>query len=225
MKKLTFDELPLGGFAGLTEKRFVTDRRVFNAGNSKAFDGLGNFVYLADANFQPHGETRMHPHREIDVISVMVAGKISHQGSLEHGQSLDTGYTQVQRAGAEGFSHNEINPDDKENQLIQLWVLPDEHGESAGYKVYPPSHGKLTKIYGGNKQQQATFYSKTALAVGQFSQGETASQSGEVMAYLTKGSAIINSEKINARTLIHSDNGIEFTAENDAQLIVIYHET
>lgn len=224
MKTLTFEQLPLGGFAGLIEKRFVTDRRVFNAGNSEAFNGLGNFVYLADANFLPHGETRMHPHKEVDVISVMVKGKISHQGSLEHGQSLDTGYSQVQRAGGEGFSHNEVNPDSDENQLIQIWVLPDEHGEPAGYKVYPPSHGKLAKIYGGSKQQDDTFYSKTAIAVGHLSAGDTIKQQGQVMAYLSKGSGSVNGEGVTARTLIKSEDGIEFTANDDAQLIVIYHD-
>jgi hypothetical protein len=33
---------------------------------------MGNFVYLADARFLPRGETHLHSHREIDVISVMV---------------------------------------------------------------------------------------------------------------------------------------------------------
>ena len=89
MQVLSKKSLPLGGFAGLTEHRLVTDRRVF--GGRKApntFDGLGNFVYLADAQFNARGETHMHSHKEIDVISIMVAGRVSHEGSLELGQSL-----------------------------------------------------------------------------------------------------------------------------------------
>ena len=88
MQVLSRKSLPLGGFAGLTEHRLVTDRRIF--GGRKApntFDGIGNFVYLADAQFNPNGETGMHPHKEIDVISIMMAGRVSHEGSLEHGQS------------------------------------------------------------------------------------------------------------------------------------------
>ena len=45
----------------------------------------------------------MHPHKEIDVISVMMEGRVSHEGSLEHGQSLETGQVQVQRAGGRRF--------------------------------------------------------------------------------------------------------------------------
>ncbi len=146
MKVLTLEQLPQGGFAGLKEKQLVKDSRVFNkAIGTQAFDGIGNFVYLADANFEPFGETGMHPHHEIDVISVMAKGRISHAGSLEHGQSLETGWAQVQRAGGEGFSHNEINPDDETNKLIQLWVLPEVSGQKAGYKAYQPVIGNRVR--------------------------------------------------------------------------------
>ena len=39
---------------------------------------------------------------------------------------MDSHHVQVQRAGGEGFSHNEINPDDIENRMIQLWVVPEQ---------------------------------------------------------------------------------------------------
>ena len=105
MEILNYDDLHQGGFAGLLERRFVTDRRVFGRHKrDETANGIGNFVYLADANFLPHGETGMHPHHEIDVISVMVNGRIQHAGSLGHGMDLETGMVQVQRAGADGFT-------------------------------------------------------------------------------------------------------------------------
>ena len=92
MQILSRDSLPLGGFAGLLEHRVVTDSRVFGKHKSPVTaEGLGNFVYLADAQFNPKGETGMHPHKEIDVISVMIEGRVSHAGSLEHGKSLEAG--------------------------------------------------------------------------------------------------------------------------------------
>lgn len=223
MQVLSFSDLQQGGFAGLIERRFVMDQRVFG-GHKKpgTFDGIGNFVYLADANFLPKGETGMHPHREIDVISVMVDGRISHAGSLEHGQELLAGQSQVQRAGGEGFAHNEINPDDFQNQMIQLWVLPDEAGEPAGYKVYEPNVGELQHIYGGNKGQDGTFYSQTSISVANLNPGQNVSFEGEVMAYLSKGTGTINGEQIATRTLVRVDDGIEFVASEDAQIILVY---
>ena len=115
------DDLHLGGFAGLTEHRLVMDPRPFGGHvEPGTWLGIGNFVYLADARFNPHGETRLHSHREVDVLSLMVEGRIAHEGSLEHGQEVSAGQVQVQRAGGEGFSHNEINPDDEKNRMIQF---------------------------------------------------------------------------------------------------------
>jgi hypothetical protein len=86
MNILHRDDLERGGFAGLREYRLVTDSRLFGGQKSAgAWDGIGNFVYLADARFLPKGETRLHSHKEIDVISVMVEGRIMHEGSLKHG--------------------------------------------------------------------------------------------------------------------------------------------
>lgn len=222
MKMLRYNDLPQGGFAGLLERQFVTDVRVFgDRKNPATADGIGNFVYLADANFQPNGETGMHPHVEIDVISVMVDGQVEHAGSLEHGQGLQAGMVQVQRAGAEGFTHNEINPDDSSNHMIQLWVLPDEAGEPAGYRVYSPENGNRVQIYGGSKNQSERFYSRTSIDVANLSVSQTVNHDGEVMAFLSKGSGIANGERVGARTLMRSD-WLDFRAETSAQLILIY---
>ena len=223
MEILSYSQLPQGGFAGLKERQFVTDRRVFKqAKNSKTMDGIGNFIYLADANFLPHGETGMHGHREVDVISVMVEGRISHAGSLEHGQGLKAGVSQVQRAGGEGFQHNEINPDSSSNQMIQLWVMPDESGEPAGYKVYESVKGEVTNIYGGAKDQSNTFNSHTSISVVNTFAAQTIIHDGTVMAYLSKGSGEMNGEKIQARTLLRSESGLTFKASEESQLILIY---
>ncbi len=45
------------------------------------------------------------------MISVRVEGRIAHKGSLEHGRGMNDTDNQVQRAGGEEFSHNEINHD------------------------------------------------------------------------------------------------------------------
>ncbi len=209
MEILHRDDLVLGGFAGLKEHRLVVDERVGGRGNS--WDGLGNFVYLADARFLPRGETGMHPHMELDVVSVMVEGKIIHEGSLEHGQSMQAGQAQVQRAGGEGFRHNETNPDDRQNRMIQVWVLPETKGERAGYKLYDLEQGKVTHIYGGLKGQDATFDSETVIEVGMLYEGENISREGAFMAYVTMGSGDMNGQAVRDGDLVRGE-GLGFTA-------------
>jgi len=216
------DDLERGGFGGLKETRIVMDRRVFEGrANPGTWEGIGNFVYLADARFMPRGETGLHSHKEIDVLSVMVEGRIAHEGSLKHGQSMEGQDIQAQRAGGEGFSHNEINPDDTGNRMIQIWVLPERAGEPAGYKIYHPKETKLTRVYGGSTDQDETFDGKTLIDVGLLSAGEEVAVDGPFLAYVTRGSGHINGETIRDGDLVRGEN-LEFKAVEPTQLIVVH---
>jgi hypothetical protein len=222
------DDLPRGGFAGLREHRLVMDRSAWGPyANPTAWPGLGSFVYLADARFQPHGDTQLHPHKEIDVISIMVEGRIAHEGSLGAGEEIAAPGVQVQRAGAEGFNHNEVNPDDTENRMIQLWALPENDGERAGYKVYQPKPGAATRVYGGPADQSETFASKTVIDVVLLKEGEPFSIPGEFMAYITKGRGRVNGPNAKSGSEVKDGDllrgeGLEFHAETDTELIAIH---
>lgn len=229
MQHLKRDSLPLGGFAGLREYRVVTDSRVFGRHKSpETAEGLGNFVYLADAQFNPHGETGMHPHHEIDVISVMMAGRVVHSGSLEHGKSLETGDVQVQRAGGEGFSHNEQNPDAHKNRMIQMWVLPDEAGQPAGYQYYSPKADSVTRIYGGSKAQSETFDSHTTLDIARLSAEQSLKLSDTALIYITEGQAECSEE---GETLLATEGDLmrgqdlAITAKTTMQMIIVQVQT
>jgi len=213
------DDLPLGGFAGLKEHRLVVDSRI--GGHDDTWDGLGNFVYLADARFLPKGETTMHAHKEIDVISVLIEGRITHEGSLEHGQSMIAGQAQAQRAGGEGFSHNEMNPDDERNRLIQLWVLPETPGELAGYKFHDLEQGKSTRIYGGSPNQNETLDSHTIIEVGLLSVGQDISRQGAFLAYITKGTGEINGKAVKDGDLVRGLDLLFKASSDDAQIIIV----
>jgi redox-sensitive bicupin YhaK (pirin superfamily) len=222
MKILERDTLTLGGFAGLKEHQLVKDPKVFGSGANQdgSWPGLGGLVYIADARFMPHGETQMHPHHEIDVISVMVEGRIEHHGSMAQGQNLDAGDVQIQRAGGEGFLHNEVNPDDQWNRMIQLWILPETAGEPAAYEVFQSEKGKVTRVYGGEEHR---FVSKTCMDVAMVEAGQEIQLDGPLLAYLTRGVATANGQTIKEGDLVRSSH-LALTAEDDLQLIIISTE-
>jgi len=128
---------------------------------------------------------------------------------------------QVQCAGGEGFSHNEVNPDDTENRMIQLWVLPERSGESAGYKFYQPKPGGMTRVYDGSTDQNETFASDTLIDVGLLEADQKASISGRYLAYLTRGSGLVNGTPVIDGDLIRGED-LAFVATEDAQLIVVH---
>ena len=223
MEILKRDSLHEGGFAGLKEHRLVKDPKVFGPqeNNDGSWPGLGNFVYLADALFVPYGQTLMHSHHDIDVITVMVNGNIRHEGSLEHGKDLSPDDVQVQCAGATGFSHNEINPDGEKNRLIQLWALPEIASKEAVYKVYKPAAGELTRIYGGEENSDADFPSKTKIDIALLNQGQQIEVNEPFLAYITRGKGLANHERVEDGDLIRGD-AIKFKAIEDVQLIIIH---
>ena len=220
MDILRRDSLHEGGFAGLKEHRLVKDPKIFgpHENNDGSWPGLGNFVYLADARFMPHGETRMHSHHELDVISVMVEGSIKHEGSLQHGQDLTRNTVQVQRAGGDGFSHNEINPDDDWNRMLQIWVLPEIAGQAADYKVYSPKIGELTRIYGGD-QDDADFPATTTIDIAMLNKGQNIKLTKQFIAYFSRGNGLANDEPVEEGDLIRGAL-IEINANEDRQLVI-----
>ncbi len=210
------------GFEGVREHRLVFDRRVVKEQNQYgAWNGIGQFVYLADARFIPAGETRAHNHREIDVISVMLEGRLRHEGSLENGQSLDTFDVQVQRAGGEGFSHNEVNPDDVQNRMIQLWVLPEQADEPAAYKHYQLPSGQVTRVYGGDANQDTVFAASTCIDVARLEFGQSLDIDKPAMVYVCQGRGFADEYDAREGDLIRADQ-LTFDAADTCVLILIH---
>ena len=203
MNILSRDNLPRGGFAGIEETRLVKDTQI--GGKADTWDGLGNFVYLADARYVPYGESGMHPHLEVDVITIMVEGRLTHEGSMEHGQSMVANQAQVQRAGGEGFDHNEINPDESRTRLLQVWALPEASGSAANYKMYDTNDGTLHRIYGGNAKQTKSFDSHTVIDTGLVYKNFQVNRTQDTMVYVVNGEAMVNGQLVKDGDLIRAD--------------------
>lgn len=222
MKIIERNSLRRGGFAGLRETRMVMNPRLFRgyreAGTSS---GIGRFCYLADARFLPYGETRMHTHHDIDVISVVVEGRLHHEGSLQDGEQLGVDDVQVQRAGSEGFSHNEINPDNFKNRMIQLWVIPETNGQPVAYRKYHAQAGKRTRVYGGPTDQGETIAAHTIIDIAHINAGDRVSQPGRVIAYIISGKGHSGDETIKEGDLIDTRD-FNFKPEIDSKLLLIY---
>lgn len=233
MKILSRDSLVLGGFAGIVEYRLVTDSRLFSEKKTpETFEGLGNMVYLADAQYKPFGSSGMHSHSEIDVISIIIEGRVNHEGSMEHGKNLVAGEVQVQRAGGEGFSHNEINPDGSKNRMLQVWALSEEKGQRAAYKIYTPKLEGVTRFYGGDNSQEETFASHTIMDMVHLKTGNSSDLDNETLIYVITGKAEIselkNAEECTAHKIVNGDlvrsHSAKVTALSNLQLLVVGYQ-
>ena len=213
------DDLKRSGFNGIEETRFVYDKRI--GGNNQTLDGLKNFVYFADALYLPFGESKMHSHQNIDVITVLLDGELHHEGSLQHGKSLRNRQIQVQRSGGEGFSHNEINPNASRTHILQIWAVPPHNNGNAAYKVYDLAINQLKTIYGGAPNQDETFDSPTLIKIGLFKQHKKLSVSHDNLIYIATGNVLIDGNEIKAGSLISEASAELEVISNHAHLTVI----
>ena len=81
----------------------------------------------------------MHGHRDMEIITVVLAGTLSHRDSLGHEAALQPGEVQYMSAGT-GIRHSEFNPSNTDPvHLYQIWLLPRQTGLPPRYeqRTYP----------------------------------------------------------------------------------------
>lgn len=75
----------------------------------------------------------VHPHSEMEIVTIVLEGEITHTDSLGNDTKIRAGEVQRMTAGT-GISHGERNKTDKEIHLYQLWFLPNKKALSPSYE-------------------------------------------------------------------------------------------
>ena len=76
-----------------------------------------------------------HPHRDMEIISYVIEGKLTHKDSMGNESTLERGEVQYMSAGT-WVTHSEYNKHAEELRLLQIWVLPDRRGHTPNYGEY-----------------------------------------------------------------------------------------
>lgn len=82
-----------------------------------------------------------HPHQDMEIITYVRSGAITHQDSLgNHGRTL-AGDVQVMSAGT-GILHSEYNLEDEPTRIFQIWIMPEERGGQPSWGTRPFPKGE-----------------------------------------------------------------------------------
>ncbi|BBC71910.1 conserved hypothetical protein [Altererythrobacter sp. B11] len=98
----------------------------------------GNLRVWNDDTIQPRTGFPPHPHRDMEIITYVRKGAITHEDSLGNKGRTEAGDVQVMSAGT-GIRHSEYNMEDEVTQIFQIWILPTSDGDTPqwGAKPFP----------------------------------------------------------------------------------------
>ena len=111
----------------------------------------GALRVMNDDIIQPHTGFDTHPHQDMEIITYIIRGELTHQDSMGNKERLGRGAIQYLSAGT-GITHSEKNEGDEEVHLIQTWILPEAKGLNPRYgsKIFDPEtrHNRWLHLVG-----------------------------------------------------------------------------
>ncbi len=100
-----------------------------------------NEDYIAPAQGFPK-----HGHRDMEILTYVISGELSHQDSMGNGTTIQPNEVQRMTAGT-GVLHSEYSSETEKTHLLQIWILPEkENLEPAYQQIYFPSEEKQGKL-------------------------------------------------------------------------------
>ncbi len=94
-----------------------------------------------DDEIQPKSGFPPHPHNNMEIITYVREGAITHRDNLGNEGRTEAGDVQVMSAGS-GIAHTEYNLEDEVTRIFQIWIMPDQAGGQPQWGAKPFPRGE-----------------------------------------------------------------------------------
>jgi redox-sensitive bicupin YhaK (pirin superfamily) len=194
--------------------------------------GWGALRVWNDDEIAPGTGFPPHPHADMEIITYVRQGAITHQDSLGNKGRTEAGDVQVMSAGT-GIRHSEYNFEPETTTLFQIWIQPSSRGQKPGWGAKPfPKHDRsgrfVTLASGVDGDAEALPIRADARVLGAtLKAGETAEYrlAEGRRAYLVSalGTIEVNGVHLTARdgAAIRDERVLRVTAINDAEIVLV----
>lgn len=191
--------------------------------------GVGRLRVWNDDTIAPGTGFDPHPHREMEIITYVREGAITHRDSLGNEGRTEAGDIQVMHAGT-GIVHAEYNLERTPTRLFQIWIMPDRARAAPGWAARRFPRKGIAVLADGREARDESALPLNAdalLAAGTLGIGEThvvTPGKGRVI-YLvpSRGTVTVNGVAVPERAgvVVADEEQIAIKATSEAELVIV----
>jgi hypothetical protein len=223
------------GDRGLAEHGWLHSKHSFSFASYYNPDrlGFGLLRVLNDDIVEPGAGFGTHPHKDMEIISIVLDGALEHKDSLGTGSVINKDDVQVMSAGT-GVTHSEFNHSKSEKvNFLQLWIFPKEKNIKPHYdqKSFPEDKriNKLETAVSGDKKKQVLYIHQNAeIDLGLLQKGKTLNRKlsfpgNGFFVFVTEGKLNIADDVLNKKDAIELTGISEITIKSleDSKFIIV----
>jgi len=193
--------------------------------------GFRSLRVINDDIVAPGGGFPMHPHRDMEIFSYILEGRLAHEDSMGNKRVLNPGEIQLMRAGS-GVRHSEFNPSNTEKvHLLQIWITPNERGLTPDYTEWTPSGDPKPKtlvISEDGRDGSATIAQDASIHLIKLQPGQSASHDlaadRGLWLHIAKGKAAVAGVTLQAGDAISLEEAatVEISAADEAVEAILF---
>ena len=186
-----------------------------------------------DDTIAPKSGFPTHPHQDMEIITYVRTGAITHRDSMGNEGRTEAGDVQVMSAGR-GVAHSEFNLEDEETTLFQIWIIPSQRGGEPGWgaRKFPKGDraGQFVPLASGVANDDDALPIRTDARVlgATVKAGETVTytpRTSDRHLYLVPATGSIRVGDIEAQArdglAITKEDSITITALEDSELVLV----
>jgi|SRR5690606_26413489 len=193
--------------------------------------GFSDLRVLNDDIVQPGHGFAKHPHRDMEIITYVLSGELTHEDSMGHVSTIRAGDIQVMSAG-KGVYHAEKNGSHTDPlHLMQIWILPEAKGLTPRYdeKKFPEEEkrGKLRLIVSRDGAEDSLPIAQDAKIFAALLDGEEKVAYGlgaDRAAYIqvVRGRLDLNGQRLEAGdgARVEKETALRFENGDDAEILL-----
>ena len=172
-----------------------------------------------------------HPHEEMEIVTIVLDGEMTHEDSMGNKAVIRAGDVQRMSAGT-GLTHSEFNLSDRPVHFYQIWIFPDTPGLEPTYdqRLFKPSEWKnrlLPVASGQGLAETVTFHTDATIYRADLEAGKSVTvdrtAGRRIFLYLTKGRLIANGQPVGEKdqARVDAEEPLSLEALDDSELILV----